>query len=69
MVLATDGAVNTARHLGLDDWQAVARCAPAELARLLQRCHDCEAHTDPGGQHFPRAKRYDDKTIASVLLG
>ena len=68
IVLATDGAVNTVRHLGLDDWQAVARYAPAELARLLQRCHDWEARTDPGGQRFPRAKRHDDKTIASVLL-
>lgn len=65
-VLATDGAVNTAQHLGLDDWQAIAHYDPAELARLLQRCHDWEEHTDPGGQRLPRAKRHDDKTIASV---
>jgi hypothetical protein len=56
-VLATDGAVNTARHLGLDRWQAIAHYRPPELTRLLQRCHDWEEHTDPHGQRFPRAKR------------
>jgi hypothetical protein len=65
-VLATDGAVTTARHLGLDDWQAIADYDPAELTRLLQRCHDWEEHTDPGGQLLPRARQHDDKTIASV---
>ena len=67
-VLATDGAVNTAQHLGFDDWQAIAHYDPAELARLLQRCHDWEEHTDPGGQRLPRAKQHDDKTIASVRI-
>ena len=67
-VLATDGAVNTARHLGLDDWQALAQCDPATLARFLEHCHDWEEHADPGGQQFPRAKRHDDKTIACLLL-
>jgi hypothetical protein len=66
-VLATDGTVNTARHLGLDDWPALARTGPAALARFLARCHDWEEDADPGGQHFPRAKRHDDKTIVSVL--
>jgi hypothetical protein len=67
-VLATDGAVNTARHLGLDCWPAIAHYRPAELTQLLQRCHDWEEHADPHGQRFPRAKRHDDKTIASVLI-
>jgi len=67
-VLATDGAVNTARHLGLDDWPAFARTGPAALDRFLARCHDWEEHGDPGGQDFPRAKRHDDKTIVSVLM-
>ncbi len=67
-VLATDGTVNTARHLGLDDWPALARTGPAALARFLARCHDWEEDADPGGRHFPRAKRHDDKTIVSVLM-
>jgi hypothetical protein len=67
-VLATDGAVNTARHLGLDDWPALARSSPAALTQFLARLHDWEGHTDPGGQRFPRAKRHDDKTIVSVLM-
>lgn len=67
-VLATDGAVNTAQHLGLDDWQAIAHYDPTELSQLLQRCHDWEEHTDPAGQRFPRAKQHDDKTIASVRI-
>jgi ferric-dicitrate binding protein FerR (iron transport regulator) len=68
VVLATDGAVNPARHLGLDDWPALARSGPAALERLLARCQDWEANADPGGQQFPRAKRHDDKAIVSVLL-
>jgi hypothetical protein len=67
-VLATDGAANTARHLGLDDWPALARSSPAALARFLARLHHWEENTDPGGHHFPRAKRHDDKTIVSVLM-
>ncbi|MGD0607918.1 MAG: hypothetical protein ABSA53_30565 [Streptosporangiaceae bacterium] len=68
VVLATDGAVDTAQHLGLADWPAIAHYDQAALTRLLQRCHDWEEHTDPGGQRFPRAKRHDDKTIASVRI-
>ena len=65
-MLATDGAVNTARHLGLDDWPALARSGPAALARLLRACQDWEQHADPDGQQFPRSKRHDDKAIASL---
>jgi hypothetical protein len=68
-VLATDGAVDPAQHLGLADWHAIAHDDQAGLARLLQRCHDWEEHTDPGGQRLPRAKPHDDKTIASVRIG
>jgi hypothetical protein len=68
-VLATDGVVNTARHLGLDDWPALARSGPAALARLLRHCQDWEQHTDPDGRRFPRAKRHDDKAIASLTAG
>jgi len=67
-VLATDGTVNTARHLGLDDWPVLARSDPAALSRFLECCQDWEARSDPAGQQFPRAKRHDDKTIVSVLL-
>lgn len=67
-VLATDGTVNTARHLGLDDWPALAPADPGSLARFLARCHDWEEYDDPGGREYPRAKRHDDKTIVSVLL-
>jgi hypothetical protein len=65
-VLATDGAVNTARHLGLDDWPALARSGPAALADLLRACQDWEQHADPDGRQFPRSKRHDDKAIATL---
>ena len=68
-VLATDGVVNTARHLGLDDWPALARSGPADLARLLRHCQDWEQHTDPDGRRFPRSKRHDDKAVASLTAG
>jgi len=68
-VLATDGVVNTVRHLGLDDWPALARSGPAALARLLRHCQDWEQHTDPDGRRFPRSKRHDDKAIASLTAG
>jgi serine/threonine protein phosphatase PrpC len=65
-VLATDGVVNTARHLGLDDWPALVRSGPAALPRLLRNCQNWEQHADPEGQQFPRSKRHDDKAIASL---
>ena len=68
-VLATDGTVNTALHLGLDDWPALARSGPAALARLLRHCQDWEQHADPDGRQFPRSKRHDDKAIASLTTG
>lgn len=68
IVLATDGTADTTRHLGLDNWDAIARSSQAELSALLQRCHDWEEHTDPDGRQLPRAKRHDDKAIAAIRL-
>jgi hypothetical protein len=68
IVLATDGAVDTARHLGLDDWEAIARSDQAMLSGLLQQCHEWEEETDPDGRQYPRAKRHDDKAIATIRL-
>jgi hypothetical protein len=69
IVLATDGAVDTARHLSLDDWEAIARCDEARLSGLLQHCREWEENTDPDGRQYPRAKRHDDKAIATIQLG
>ena len=68
IVLATDGAADTARHLGLDDWNAIARFGQDGLSALLQRCHHWEEHTDPDGRQLPRAKRHDDKAIVTIRL-
>ena len=68
IVLATDGAVDTARHLRLDDWEAIARSDSAGLSSLLERCHAWEQETDPDGRDLPRAKRHDDKAIAVIGL-
>jgi hypothetical protein len=68
IVLATDGAADTARHLGLDDWDTVARFGQPGLSALLRRCHDWEEHIDPDGRQLPRAKRHDDKAIATIRL-
>jgi hypothetical protein len=68
IVLATDGAADTARHLGLDNWEVIAGCDGAWLSEVLQHCHEWEEDTDPDGRHFPRAKRHDDKAIATIRL-
>jgi hypothetical protein len=68
IALATDGAADTARHLGLDDWEAIAHCDEAGLSGLLQRCHEWEATSDPDGRQHPRAKRHDDKAIVTIQL-
>jgi len=64
-ILATDGTVDLLRHLGLDNWPAIA-ADPTQLSRLLRRASDWEAHTDPDGSRLPRAKRHDDKTLAVI---
>jgi hypothetical protein len=68
IVLATEGAAETARHLGLDDWDAIARSDQAGLSALLQHCHEWEESADPDGRKFQRAKRHDDKAIATICL-
>jgi hypothetical protein len=68
IVLATDGAIETARHLRLADWDAIARSDQAGLSALLQRCHEWEENTDPDSCQLPRAKRHDDKAIATMRL-
>ncbi|MDQ2815127.1 MAG: hypothetical protein M3Z75_25570 [Actinomycetota bacterium] len=65
-MLATDGAIKTARHPGLDDWEAIAGSGQAALSAFLQRCQDWEENDDPDGRQLPRAKRHDDKAIATV---
>jgi hypothetical protein len=69
IALATDGAVNTARHLGLDDWEAIACMDQAGLSAFLRRCHAWEEAADPDGRQFPRAKRHDDKALAVAAPG
>ena len=66
IVLATDGAIGIARYLGLDDWEAIIRSDQGGLSALLQRCHEWEENADPGGRQLPRAKRHDDKAIATI---
>ena len=55
--LATDGTADTARQLGLDDWDTLARSDQARLSALLQHCHGWEESGDPDGRRFPRAER------------
>jgi hypothetical protein len=68
IVLATDGAIDTARHLRLDNWEAIARSDAAGLSSILERCHVWEQEIDPDGRALPRAKRHDDKAIAVISL-
>ncbi|MBP2369718.1 protein phosphatase 2C domain-containing protein [Pseudonocardia parietis] len=65
--LATDGAQRTIDHLGTP-WSDVAAKDGAELQVLLQHLHRWEAEQDPNGQHLPRAKRHDDKTVTTWTL-
>jgi hypothetical protein len=66
VVLATDGAYNTMRHLGLTDWPVLVNANVDQLRAILLRCQRWEAETDPSGVRLPRAKRHDDKTVAAV---
>ena len=67
-VVASDGAANTMRHLGLDKWTTLSRADDAELHSLLERCRQWEAEADPDGRDLPRSKRHDDKTAVVVEL-
>ncbi|WP_343063710.1 hypothetical protein [Haloechinothrix aidingensis] len=68
LVLATDGAYNTMHHLALDDWSALANADSGQLHAVLSHCHRWEADDDPQAQALPRAKRHDDKSLASIML-
>ncbi|WP_409496836.1 hypothetical protein [Amycolatopsis sp. cmx-11-12] len=63
-VLATDGAYNPMRHLGIIDWAAISAVTAAELDAILNHCHTWESEHDPDARHLPRAKRHDDKALA-----
>lgn len=65
-VLATDGITNPLTHLGRADWATVAAQSNRQLAGLLTAAHRWESEDDPTGRIFPRAKRHDDKTIATI---
>ncbi|MDO8149161.1 hypothetical protein Q6350_12045 [Isoptericola sp. b515] len=66
LVLATDGAYRPMRHLGLDDWAAIAARDGVGLGGLLKDLDRWEKQDDPDGLALPRAKRHDDKAIATL---
>lgn len=68
VILATDGAYNTMRHLGHTDWDTLSHADDAQLQNILEQCQIWEAEHDPHGQQLPRSKRHDDKTIAVLDL-
>lgn len=65
-VLATDGAAGSLARLSLVDWSTLAQLEPPALTDLLQQCHTWEAEIDPRARLAPRAKRHDDKALATV---
>lgn len=67
-VLATDGAANVIDYRGQPTWHEIAEHNSDQLRALLERAHEWEAATDPDGQLLPRAKRHDDKTIATSIF-
>lgn len=67
-VLATDGAYKTMAHLGLDDWNVVRDANRDELTGILHQCQQWEAISDPDGRELPRAKRHDDKSLATIFF-
>ncbi|WP_313663680.1 hypothetical protein [Cellulosimicrobium cellulans] len=66
LVLATDGAYRPLLHLGREDWSSIATRDERELHDLLLEIESWEATADPNGIAHPRAKRHDDKAIATV---
>ncbi|WP_337826556.1 hypothetical protein [Pseudonocardia sp. UM4_GMWB1] len=63
-VLATDGAQRTIDHLHMA-WSVIAAKSDDEILGLLRGLHRWEAERDPDGRDLPRAKRHDDKTVAT----
>lgn len=68
LVLATDGAYNTMNYLHLNKWQRLINANTGTLHLLLRECQQWEASQDSQARHLPRAKRHDDKAIATVTL-
>jgi hypothetical protein len=65
-VLATDGAYNTMQHLGRNDWPTLVNASAEQLDAELARCQEWEATGDPDASELPRAKRHDDKSLATI---
>lgn len=63
-VLATDGAQRAIDHLHLP-WPDIVARRDDELLALLHDLQRWEAQEDPDGQRLQRAKRHDDKTVAT----
>ena len=66
--LATDGAYNTMKHLGLTTWSDFCTMNSGELHALMQYCQGWERDSDPLASRLPRAKCHDDKSLAAVLF-
>jgi hypothetical protein len=66
--LATDGAYETMRHLGLANWASLVGMTRPDLTETLRRCDAWERKVDPDGQKLPRAKRHDDKALAVIIF-
>jgi hypothetical protein len=64
-VAVTDGVDGPASHLGITVGELAAR-SEDELRDTLRLIHNWEREIDPDGEHLPRFKRHDDKTIAVV---
>ncbi|UJW33867.1 hypothetical protein L3Q67_08925 [Saccharothrix sp. AJ9571] len=69
LVLASDGAYEPMKHLGLDDWPEVSAMDYDALHGLLVQCQAWESAFDPSGESLPRAKRHDDKSLVAVHTG
>ena len=57
------GAIDSG-HIPLD-WSAAMTLGRDDPKRLVDIIHEAEA-ADPHGQHWPRAKRHDDKALAAI---
>lgn len=68
-ILATDGAYNTMKHIGLTTWSTIAQASADQLNDLLRRCQLWERENDPAANQLPRAKRHDDKSLAAIQPG
>ncbi|MEU1604173.1 hypothetical protein [Micromonospora matsumotoense] len=63
-VLLSDGASRIVDQFALADWPAVLALIAAEgPAEIIRRVRAAEA-SDPHGRRWPRAKAYDDATLA-----